>query len=155
VSYRISGLDPEAFRPLFDLSDAALVGRGAKRILVDEPNGTPCRVSLEEAAAGEEVLLLPYQHLGPPSPYQAMGPIFVRRSARSAGEYRDRVPEMQRRRLSSVRVFDAQGWLLESDVIPGNELDGRLRRWMEDPSVTFVDVHNAKPGCFAFRVRRD
>jgi len=154
LDFNISGLPPEPFRALFELSDAELAARGARRIVVDEPNGVPCRVSLEEAIPGEEVLLLPYQHLDAPSPYQSKGPIFVRRNAGVAARHRNTVPEMQRRRISSLRAYDENRWLLESDVVAGAELETSIRRLFDNPNVAFIDVHNARPGCFAFRVNR-
>ena len=76
MDFRISGLEPAPFAPLFALTDAELAERGAKRLIVREPTATPCRVSLEEASPGEEVLLLPYRNVDGPSPYQSTGPIF-------------------------------------------------------------------------------
>jgi hypothetical protein len=44
--------------------------------------------------------------------------------------------------------------MVAADVIEGS----RLREWIEatfsSGAVDFIDVHNAKPGCFAARVRR-
>ena len=154
MDFRISGLAPERFAPVFALSDAELAVRGAKRVIVEEANAVPCRVSLEEAVPGEEVLLLPYQHLVGPSPYQSIGPIFVRGGVRVAARLEDRVPEMQLRRLSAVRAYDRGNWLLESDVVAGKELEPFIRRLISDPRVAFLNVHNARPGCFAFRVDR-
>ena len=45
MSFRILGLSPQAFRPYFEMSDAALAAAGALRHIVEEP-GLPCRVSL-------------------------------------------------------------------------------------------------------------
>ena len=154
MDFRITGLPPDRFTPLFELSDAELAIHGAKRMIVEEASAVPCRVSLEEAALGEEVLLLPYQNVDGPSPYQSTGPIFVRRSAHAAAQLEGRIPEMQRRRLSAVRAYDEQGWMLESDVVAGTELESRIRRLLADPQVQFLNVHNARPGCFAFRVDR-
>ena len=50
-----------------------------RRMRSDQPVGFPCRVSLEDAPVGEEVLLLPFTHQDSRSPYRASGPIFVRR----------------------------------------------------------------------------
>ena len=36
MTYRITGLDPEPFRPLFTLSDAQLEERGMRRMTVTE-----------------------------------------------------------------------------------------------------------------------
>ncbi|WP_331716765.1 DUF1203 domain-containing protein [Stenotrophomonas sp. MMGLT7] len=46
--------------------------------------GFPCRVSLEEARVGEELLLLHHMHQPAHAPYRAAGPIYVRRGAVAA-----------------------------------------------------------------------
>ena len=43
--------------------------------------GYPCRISLQDAEVGEEVLLLTFRHQAVASPYAASGPIYIRRSA--------------------------------------------------------------------------
>jgi hypothetical protein len=154
MDYRVVGLSPQLFQPLFELSDGELAERGIVRKIVEEANAYPCRVSLEDARPGEEVLLLPYRHLVTSSPYQASGPIYVRREARRAYEAMNALPAMQRRRLCSVRAYDEAGFMVEADVVPGADLEGVVRRFLEKPDVAWVDVHNAKPGCFAFRVGR-
>jgi hypothetical protein len=154
MNFRISGLAPERFAPLFALADPELTKHGAKRLIVQEPNATPCRVSLEEAAPGEEVLLLPHRNVEEPSPYQSSGPIFVRRIAGVAARLEDRLPEMQLRRLSAVRSYDENGWMLACEVVPGVELEALIRRYLADSRAAFLNVHNARPGCFAFRVER-
>ena len=57
MAFRISGLDPSPFLDLAGLSDEALAERGVMR-RVSDGTGFPCRVSLEDVAAGEAVLLL-------------------------------------------------------------------------------------------------
>ena len=154
MNFRVRGLSPELFAPLFDLGDEALAERGAVRRVADEPNSFPCRVTLEEAAPGEELLLLPYRHHPGPSPYQSCGPIYVRRKARRAFDGVDLIPPMQLRRLSSVRAYDAAGFLIVAEVVAGAELDPLVRRYLDRPEVDWLHVHNARPGCFAFRVER-
>ncbi len=80
-TFQLVGLDPAPFAPLFALPDEVLRARGVMRLRADSAPGYPCRVSLEDAVVGEELLLLPYTHMEGPSPYQATGPIFVRRGA--------------------------------------------------------------------------
>ena len=82
--YRVIALDPSQFAPLFDLDDQALLARGMRRVIADRHPGFPCRVSLVDAEPGEELLLLPFQHLDVDSPYRASGPIYVRRGAERA-----------------------------------------------------------------------
>jgi len=154
MAYRARGLAPDPFVPLFKLTDSQLASQGAVRRFADEPGSYPCRVSLEDASPGEELLLLPFRHHDVPSPYQASGPIYVRRNAVVAYDQVDEIPRMQRRRLSSVRAYDASGFLVDAEGVPGDDLDGLARRFLENPKVDYLHVHNARPGCFAFRIDR-
>jgi hypothetical protein len=154
MNYRVLGLSPAIFMPLFDLTDQELAAHGAVRRVADEPNAFPCRVSLEDAAPGEEVLLLPYRHHAGPSPYQSSGPVYVRRAARQAFDAVNEIPEMQSRRLSSVRAYDALGFLVVAEVVPGTDLDRLVREFLGSREVEWIHVHNARPGCYAFRVER-
>jgi uncharacterized protein DUF1203 len=154
MNYRVLGLSPEPFAPLFEMSDEELAARGAVRRIADEPDSFPCRVSLVDAQPGEEVLLLAYRHQTSASPYQASGPIYVRRSAREAFEALNQIPPVQRRRLSSVRGYDTAGFMLECDVVEPGDLEATIRKFFANEKVTTIHVHNARPGCFAFRVER-
>ncbi|HEU4940140.1 MAG TPA: DUF1203 domain-containing protein [Candidatus Eisenbacteria bacterium] len=154
MNYRVLGLSPDPFEPMFRMSDEELAALGAVRRVADEANSYPCRVSLAEAELGEELLLLPYRHQASTSPYQASGPIYVRRNARVPFDAVNRIPPMQERRLSSVRAYDSAGFMKECDVVPGADLDLTLRRFFANPEVHTIHVHNARPGCFAFRVER-
>ncbi len=154
VNFQIRGLSPDLFVPLFALTDTQLAEQGAVRRIADEPNAFPCRVTLEDAAPGEEVLLLPYRHHAGPSPYQSSGPIYVRRGARQAVLAVNEIPAMQLRRLCSVRAYDAAGFLAAAEVVAGAELESLVRRFLGRAEVDFIHVHNARPGCFAFRVER-
>lgn len=84
MNFRIKALDDREFSPLFNLDIEELKKIGAVKIIVDEYPGFPCRVSLEDAEIGEEVILLPYQHHKTNSPYQSSGPIFIRKNAKKA-----------------------------------------------------------------------
>ncbi len=155
MSFRIVGLAPEPFAPLFSLDDAALAARGARRRVADAKPGFPCRVSLEDAEPGEEVLLLRWEHHATDSPYRGAGPIYVRRNAGRAfrgapGE----VPDMLRRRLLSVRAYDAAGMMTAADVTEGRGIEETIAALFANPAAAYLHVHNAKPGCFACRVDR-
>jgi uncharacterized protein DUF1203 len=73
--FQISALPLDHFKELFSLDDESLVARGAKRYVADRTPGFPCRVSLEDAALGERVILAPFCHQPESSPYRAFGPI--------------------------------------------------------------------------------
>jgi hypothetical protein len=155
MDFRIEGLSPEAFRPLFALDEAALAARGAQRRIADAQPGFPCRVSLEDAEPGEEVLLLNFEHHPADSPYRASGPIYVRKSAAAAwAGGAGAVPPLLRHRLLSVRAYRADGMMAGADVVEGTGLEAAFSRLFADPAVSYLHVHNAKPGCFVCRVDR-
>lgn len=153
MDFRIEGLEPDAFQPLFALDDEALAARGVRRQTADHTPGFPCRVSLEDAEPGEEVLLLNFEHHAVDSPYRAAGPIFVRRGAVRFSAV-NVVPPVLRPRLLSLRAYDARGTMVGADVREGADFEAAIERLFEDPSAAYVHVHNAKPGCFACRVDR-
>jgi hypothetical protein len=150
----IAGLDPARFDPYFRLDDAALEAAGGRRVVADGP-GYPCRVSLTEAAPGEELVLLEYRHHDVASPYRASGPIYVRRASQAAARHVGEVPDALRRRLLSVRAYDHAGDLREAEVVSGDHLGDLLIRWFRRADIAVVHLHNARPGCFVARVVRE
>ena len=58
MTYMIRGLDPDPFAPLFDLDEAGLAAINARRVTATADRGFPSRVSLDDAKAGEELILL-------------------------------------------------------------------------------------------------
>ncbi|HEX7077529.1 MAG TPA: DUF1203 domain-containing protein [Candidatus Eisenbacteria bacterium] len=154
IEYRVVGLAPEPFAPLFDLDDEELARRGIRRRFVDEAHSAPCRVSLEDAEPGEEVLLLPYAHLDENSPYRAQGAIYVRRMATSRFVGSNAIPDQLRRRLLSVRAYDAAHLMVESEVVEGADLEGLIQRFFANRAVDYLHVHNARPGCYSCRIER-
>jgi hypothetical protein len=154
MTYVIRGLDPAPFAHLFGLSDAALADHRAVRRRADTNPGFPCRVTLEDAEPGEDLILLNHEHLPVDSPYRGSYAIYVREGAREAAEYREAVPLQLSRRLLALRAFDDDGILLKADVIDGSELETLIDPWLADPTVAYLHAYNAKPGCFAARIDR-
>ena len=115
MSFRITGLSPGPFKPLFDLSDEELAARGALRVVADDPH-MPCRVSMAHAAVGEELLLLNHAHQTANTPYRATHAIYVRRLADRAFDEYDTVPEVMASRLLALRAFDARHMMIDADV---------------------------------------
>jgi hypothetical protein len=152
--FLITPLAAEMFRPLMALDDNALAARGMRRVIADEKPGFPCRVSLEDAEPGERVLLLPFTHHDVDSPYRGTGPIYVREAAITATPRVNEVPALLRTRLLSVRAYDRDAMMVESDVVEGHTLDGVIARLFANPAIAYLHVHNAKPGCFNCRVDR-
>ena len=152
--FQFVALPSTPFAPLFDLSDEELAARGARRMVVDESPGFPCRVSLADAAVGETVILLPFTHHDVSSPYRASGPIFVRRDVETATPAVNEIPAMFRHRLLSLRAYDAAAMMVDAAVVEGGDLEGAISRLFADDLVRYVDIHNARPGCFNCRVVR-
>lgn len=154
MDYVVRGLPLEPFAALFGMDDARLRARGIVRMAADARPGYPCRVTLEDAAPGETLLLLNWRHLDADTPYRSDGPIFVRESATTTRELRNAIPEQQRTRLLSVRAYDAGGWMRDAEVAEGVALEALVERLFGDPDVAFLHVHNARRGCYACRIDR-
>ena len=147
--FRIEALDAAPFESLFALPDAQLRARGIQRRRADADFGYPCRVSLEDALDGEELLLLPWRPHDVDSPYQASGPIFVRRGARRAQLPVDHVPEYVRRRLISLRAYEGDALMVSAEVVEGADVAARLAALFLDERTGYVHLHNARPGCYS------
>lgn len=154
MSFRITGLSPDAFRPLFGLSDAALAAHGARRHVSDGVSGFPDRIELRDAAAGETVLLLNYTHQPAETPYRASHAIFVREGAEAAFDAVGEIPPALRSRVLSLRAFDAEHFIVEADLADGHEAEAAIERLLADPKVAYLQAHYAKYGCYAARIDR-
>jgi Protein of unknown function (DUF1203) len=152
MDFQITGLPAQSFHSLFTLNDAELVARSAIRMVANCNPGFPCRVSLQDAAIGETVILINHEHLAVAGPYRSRHAIFVREHARDARLAVNEVPEVITRRLLSVRAFDAAGLMQEADVLPGTQLREVAAKMLDRKGIQFLHIHNAKPGCFAARV---
>lgn len=149
MNFRIEALAADAFAPLFNLTDAELSENQACRQIVTESPGTPCRVSLADAAVGETVVLLNHCHQPADSPYRATHAIFVRENAVQATLAKGEVPEVIRKRLISLRFFDAAHFMVDADVLPGDAVGAYLSQGFENKNIAYAHLHFAKPGCFA------
>jgi hypothetical protein len=153
-SFRLVGLAADNFEPFFAMSADELAALGARRVVADEPVGFPCRVSLVDAEVGDELLLLPFEHLSTGSPYRASGPVFVRKGVRRAVLEPGEVPPCVTRRWMSVRAYDGDDMMIAADVCDGAQVRDVIERLMADDAVSFIHLHNAKRGCFSCRVER-
>jgi len=152
--WRLSGLDPTPFQSFFALTDDELQRLGAVRQTADATPGFPCRVSLEDAPIGTELLLVPYEHHAAHSPYRASGPIFVRKGARRCDLDPGEVPSTVVRRLISLRAYDADAMMVDATVCDGPEVAAALDGFFANVAVDYVHLHFAKRGCFSCVARR-
>ncbi len=154
MSFRITGLLVEPFRPLFGLSDEALAAHGAKRYVADKAPGFPDRISLTDLAPGERVLLVNFEHQSGDTPYRARHAIFVREGEGQRFDKVNEVPPAMRSRTLSLRAFAADHMMVDADLVEGNEVEGLIEKLLANPEVAYVQAHWAKHGCYAARIDR-
>jgi hypothetical protein len=154
MNFQIHALPSEPFAPLFALSDDALRAHAIRRVVADASGGFPCRVSLQDATEGERLLLLPYEHHSVDTPYRASGPIYVRENAIPAQPAANEIPLLLRRRMLSLRGYDAKGMMRSAEVVPGVEIEAAIARIFAIDRIVYLHAHYALPGCYACRVER-
>jgi hypothetical protein len=154
MPFRITGLPAEHFAPLFALSDEQLKVRGAVRRIADgRTPGYPCRISLTDSRAGDELLLVNYEHHPVDSPYRMRFAVYVRRGEETYDAV-DQVPEQLRQRTLAVRSFDADAMMVGWELVDGRQLIAGIERQFADPRAAYLHVHYAAAGCYAARVAR-
>jgi hypothetical protein len=155
MTFAITGLSPEAFATMFALSDAELAARGARRVIADADRGYPCRVSLQDAKAGERLLLVNHVSNAVDGPYRSAFAIFVREEA-AQGRYVDELPPVFHGRPLSLRGYDAEGDLVAARLsLVTEEHTAGILDLFADPRIHHIDAHNAAHGCFAARIERE
>ena len=153
-TYRIKGLDPAPFEPLFGLSDEELAERGAVRMTVTEKPSFPCRVTLQDRDLGEQVLLVNHVSHDVANPYRASHAIFVTEEPHEPAEFVDELPPVFATRVLSLRGFDDQGMMAEALIAQPGEAEEGIRRLFSNPWITTIHAHNATRGCFAAKIER-
>jgi Protein of unknown function (DUF1203) len=154
MPFQISGLDPAQFAPFHAMSDEELARHRALRVTATEYPGYPCRVTLDDAQPGEEVILLNFEHLPVDSPYRSSHAIYVRSNASRRYEGIDEVPPALERRLLSVRAFDAGGLMVSGEIVEGVSLAPYIEAQLANPGIEYLHAHYARRGCFAARIDR-
>jgi Protein of unknown function (DUF1203) len=153
MSFRITGLSPEPFAALFSMDDAQLHAHHARRVVAAPGGGYPCRISLTDAAAGDSLILVNYEHLPSDGPYRSRHAVYVRADEQRYDAF-DAVPAQLRTRLLSLRAFDRDDLLVFADVVEGARLENAIERAFAVADAHFLHLHFAKPGCYAARVDR-
>jgi len=155
MSFVITGLAVDDFRPLFGLSDAELAERGILRRTADADQGFPCRLTLADARAGDTLLLMNYEHQPADTPFRSRHAIFVNEAATESARYVDVVaPALAARQWISLRAFDEAGMMVDAEVAPGGDLPPAIGRLLARPEVAYLHAHYAGMGCYAARIDR-
>jgi hypothetical protein len=133
---------------------AGAVDTGAGRPTVSDGR-SPCRRCLRDAPAGVPLVLAPYNPFLVSSPYTGDGPVFVHADGCERFEsVPGSVSEQVIGRVLAVRAYDADAMMTGAVILAGEELSARVPELLDDARVSFLHVHFAGPGCFAFRVDR-
>lgn len=153
-NFQIVAAPLEDFMHLFSMNHAELAKYGSRRMIADKNPGYPCRVSLMDAEIGESVILTPFKHHDADSPYQSIGPVFVREAAQTAKLKVNEIPLMLHHRLLSIRAYDKTAMMIGAKVVEGQILEESIRRVFDNEKVDYLHLHNAGPGCFNCLVQR-
>lgn len=154
MSFQVSALDPEPFSHLFGRDDSTLAALGATASTAEASPGYPCRISLRDAAVGERVILLNYEHLPGDTPYRSRHAIFIRDGAVRATPAVDELPGYLSHRLLSIRAFDEELRIIDAEVTDGGEARATIARLLAHRRAAFLHAHSAKYGCYLARVDR-
>jgi hypothetical protein len=154
-SFIVSALPVERFAHLVGLSDEALAEHGATRVIADDDGRYPCRVSLEDAAPGQSLLLVNYQHQPAATPYRSNYAVFVSEAARETRRMApDELPPVLRGRPIALRAYDASGMLLGARLALADDVADKAHELLADPAAAYLHAHNAAHGCYAARIDR-
>lgn len=154
MSFRITGLDPAPFVPLYGLDEASLQARRIVRVRASDDTGFPERIELRNARRGECLLLLNYMHQPADTPFRSSHAIFVREGATVAYDAIDEVPEPLRVRTISLRGFDRNHHIADAKVVHGEQLTHAIEQLFAMEQVSYLHAHYAGYGCYAARVDR-
>jgi Protein of unknown function (DUF1203) len=154
MTYKISGLGPSQFRHLVGLGDEELAAHNAVRVIAKADRGFPCRVSLEDARAGESLILLHHVSHDVATPYRSAYAIYIRENAERAAVHEDETPPIFEGRPLGLRGFRSDGNLKNALLALPGEADAKIRELLSDPAIAYIDAHNAAHGCFGARVER-
>jgi hypothetical protein len=154
MTFRVTGLSPEPFRPLFGLPAEALARRGVTRVVADSDFGFPDRIEISDAAPGESLLLLNYLHQPAATPYRSGHAIFVREREVAPTDLVGELPPAMRLRPLSLRAFDGDDMMVDADLVDGAEAEALIERLLADERTAYIQAHYAKRGCYAGRIER-
>ena len=152
MTFRILPLPYAPFAPLFAMDEATLAQRRGRRVAAAP--GSPCRVSLDDAAPGETLLLVNHVYQPADTPFHASHAIYVRENAAEWHGAVGTIPPALARRTISARAFDAQGLLVTAELSEGHALAPVIEGLLHEPVVAEVQLHYAAYGCFAARAVR-
>lgn len=154
MTYIVQGLSPKPFSHLLNQSSESLAASGAVRQVVDAAPGYPCRISLEDAAVGESVILLNHESHATSTPFPSAYAIFIRENQTEAAVYEDTLPPVFVNRCIALRMFNSEAMLVGATISQGELLEPAIIQALAREHVEYIHAHNAAHGCFAAEIRR-
>ncbi len=154
MNYKISGLKAELFSHLFGQNESFLKRHGVVRHTVDRYPGYPDRISLRDIPAGETALLLNHIYQPADTPYFGSHAIYIWEGCTEQGIYINELPEVMTGRILSVRAYDDDHFLQQADLCEGEFAEELISRFFNDLAIRYLQIHNAKPGCYSCRAER-
>src|SRR5690606_33601504 len=115
-----------------------LAEHGAQRWIAGADSGLPDRVEIRDAAQGESLILVNYEHQPAATPYRAAHAIFVREGASTAYDGTNVVPEALLTRMLSLRAFDAAHMMVAAELVDGRDTESAIARLFADPQVSYL-----------------
>lgn len=150
--FQVHPLPRDTFSHLYGLPEEDLAARNVQVFVSD--GAFPCRVSLSDAAEGERVFLLNFEHQPGDTPYRSRHAVFVKDGANENHPVPDTIPASIASRLLSVRAFDRNHEMIDADVIEGTDVQDLIFSFFGNPEVDYLHLHYARRGCFAAKVTR-
>jgi hypothetical protein len=154
MSFTVSSLPIEPFAPLFALDDAALAQRGMLRVVADAPFAFPCRVTLDDAAPGETLILLNHEHQAADTPFRSRHAIYVREAAPAPTATTDALPPPCAAGCCRCAASTRPACCATPTSSRARRPQPVIERMLADPGVAYLHAHYAKPGCYAARIDR-
>lgn len=155
MTYKITGLSPAAHAHLFEMDDAELALINARRVTAAASMGFPCRISLEDAREGENLILFHHVSHDVATPYRSAYAVYIRENAQVAAEYVDQTPPVFEGRPIALRGFDADGNLRNAALALPGQADVRIRELFDSTEIAYIHAHNAAHGCFSAAIERN
>ena len=152
MNYQILPLPSAQFTHLFGKSESELAKYGAIAYTADQNPGYPCRLRLADAAPGERLILVNYEHLKVASPYRSAHAIFVTDGVQQSDPIHNHIPSYLSSRPLSVRAFDSYGMMCDAALCTDNTVEETFKQLLALPETEYLHVHTAVRGCYLARV---
>ncbi len=154
MTYQITGLSPDIVKSSEGATAEELSAMGAVPMIATSKPGFPCRISLEDADVGDELILFHHMSHDVNSPYRSAYAIFARSGLTVAAQFTDAVPPIFDGRPLGMRAFGSDAMLKTAKLSLPGDADRSIRQLFDVDEVAYIDVHNAGHGCFVARVER-